>query len=415
MTAGSMRAEFFDMNIGGCNLQTVIGVRFKTAGKIYYFSPGNLVIEKGDDVIVETARGMEYGFAVLGPREVEDDSVVMPLKVVTRKATEADRKRVKENQAKEKEAFVICEKKIEVHELPMKLVDVEYTFDVNKIIFYFTADGRIDFRELVKDLAAVFRTRIELRQIGVRDEAKLMGGIGCCGRPLCCATFLGDFEPVSIRMAKDQNLSLNPTKISGICGRLMCCLKYENDCYEDACHKKTVVKAPQQGHRVVSVEGEGKVISVNEQRRTATILLDDRKTIVAAWEDVIEKDEELEDEAVMMAGAASPASEIRKEDETEEQEERKVHGNRPHGKAKEHHERRNREPRENKKQRPQKGSQGENREVREKRSKEYRARGSKENREGARGRRGKNPRFSSHGGYGEPFAESGSPSDKGNA
>ena len=178
----------------------------------------------------------------------------------------------------------------------MKLVDVEYTFDLNKIIFYFTADGRIDFRDLVKDLASVFRTRIELRQIGVRDEAKMMGGIGCCGRPLCCATFLGDFEPVSIRMAKEQNLSLNPTKISGICGRLMCCLKYESECYCGECPKKQKrVQPPQQGGRVVTVDGEGKVISLNQQRRTATILLDNSRTVVAAWEDVIEQEVEVEE------------------------------------------------------------------------------------------------------------------------
>lgn len=272
-------------------MQKVVGVRFKKAGKIYYFSPGTLDIAKDEGVIVETARGVEFGLAVIGPREVEDSAVVLPLKEVQRKATPEDYERVKHNAEQEKEAFAICEKKIAAHELPMKLVEVEYTFDVNKIIFYFTADGRIDFRELVKDLAAVFRTRIELRQIGVRDEAKFMGGIGGCGRPLCCATFLGDFEPVSIRMAKDQNLSLNPTKISGICGRLMCCLKYENDCYCKQQSKKKILP-PQQGSRVVTMEGEGKVVSLNMQRRTATILLDDSRTLVSAWEDVIEKDED---------------------------------------------------------------------------------------------------------------------------
>lgn len=282
-------------------MQTIIGVRFKKAGKIYYFSPGNLEIRTGQRVIVETARGMECGLMVIGPREVEDSEITQPLKVVQRIAGEADVQRLEENKKREKEAFGICEKKIQEHGLPMKLVEVEYTFDLNKIIFYFTADGRIDFRELVKDLASVFRTRIELRQIGVRDEAKLMGGIGCCGRPLCCATFLGDFEPVSIRMAKEQNLSLNPTKISGICGRLMCCLKYENDCYCGECHKKPKkIQPPAQGSRVISVEGEGKVISLNPQRRTATILLDNSRTIVASWEDVIEKDEE----DVMPADAA---------------------------------------------------------------------------------------------------------------
>ena len=228
-------------------MQTVVGVRFKRAGKIYYFSPGNLGIEQNDGVIVETARGLEYGVAVVGPRDVPDSDVVLPLKVVQRKATEEDKEKLADNGRREKEAFDICEKKIAAHGLQMKLVDVEYTFDVNKIIFYFTADGRIDFRELVKDLASVFRTRIELRQIGVRDEAKLMGGIGCCGRPLCCATFLGEFEPVSIRMAKEQNLSLNPTKISGICGRLMCCLKYENHCYSGNKQKRVKILPPTQG------------------------------------------------------------------------------------------------------------------------------------------------------------------------
>lgn len=273
-------------------MQTVVGVRFKRAGKIYYFSPGTFDIQKNDDVIVETARGIEFGTAVIGPREVPDSDVVLPLKEVLRKATESDKNKVEENNRKEKEAFGICEEKIQAHGLPMKLVQVEYTFDVNKIIFYFTADGRIDFRELVKDLAAVFRTRIELRQIGVRDEAKLMGGIGCCGRPLCCNTFLGEFEPVSIRMAKEQNLSLNPTKISGICGRLMCCLKYENDCYCGKAQKRVKIQPPTQGSKVITAEGEGKVINLNQQRRTATILLDNNHTIVASWEDVIEKDED---------------------------------------------------------------------------------------------------------------------------
>ena len=286
-------------------MQTVIGVRFKKAGKIYYFSPGKLEIAPGDDVIVETARGVEYGKTVIGPREVPDEEVVLPLKVVHRKATEADARKVEENHRREQEAFAICEQKIAAHHLEMKLVDVEYTFDVNKIVFYFTADGRVDFRELVKDLASVFRTRIELRQIGVRDEAKLMGGIGCCGRPLCCATFLGDFEPVSIRMAKEQNLSLNPTKISGICGRLMCCLKYESNCYCGGhCPKKAVVQEPQQGSIVATIEGDGKVISTNSQRRTATILLLNGRTIVAAWEDVVEKDPE---EAAAAAAAAQSA------------------------------------------------------------------------------------------------------------
>ena len=204
----------------------VIGVRFRNVGKIYYFSPKNLDIKAGDHVIVETARGVEYGSVVLAPRDVEDEKVVQPLKEVIRIANTQDDKKEETNRKKEKEAFRICLKKIREHSLNMKLIDVEYTFDNNKILFYFTADGRIDFRELVKDLAAIFKTRIELRQIGVRDETKILGGIGICGRPLCCHTYLSEFVPVSIKMAKEQNLSLNPTKISGVCGRLMCCLKY---------------------------------------------------------------------------------------------------------------------------------------------------------------------------------------------
>ena len=292
-------------------MQTVVGVRFKQAGKIYYFGAEEFSLATGDEVVVETSRGVEFGRVVLGPRQVEDSAVVLPLKAVQRKATEEDRARVEQNRAQEKEAFRIGEEKIAARGLPMKLVGVEYTFDINKIIFYFTADGRIDFRELVKDLAAVFHTRIELRQIGVRDEAKLLGGIGCCGRPLCCATFLGDFAPVSIRMAKEQNLSLNPTKISGICGRLMCCLKYESECY--ACPRTTPKKvlAPQVSSRVVSVEGEGRVISLNQQRRQATILLDDGKTIVASWEDIIEKEEEdLASVAALAAIAAIQADAV---------------------------------------------------------------------------------------------------------
>ena len=247
----------------------VIGVRFKKAGKIYYFAPSEGTLALGDAVIVETARGLEFGEVVIPVRDVEDESVVQPLKSVLRKANHKDKEKVKQNKAKEEEAFKVCEKKIEEHKLPMKLVDVEYTFDVNKIIFYFTADGRIDFRELVKDLAAVFRTRIELRQIGVRDEAKMMGGIGCCGRPLCCATFLGDFEPVSIRMAKEQNLSLNPTKISGICGRLMCCLKYESNLYGGAaCRKQS---APKPGVKVIAPDGEGNVVAVDPAHKTVSV------------------------------------------------------------------------------------------------------------------------------------------------
>ncbi|HOA91149.1 MAG TPA: stage 0 sporulation family protein [Bacillota bacterium] len=210
----------------------VVGVRFREAGKVYYFSPGDLEISENESVIVETVRGVEYGDVVIGIKEVDESETVQPLKEVLRKATEEDKIILQENRNKEKEAFQVCLEKIEKHGLPMKLIDVEYTFDRKKVIFYYTAPGRVDFRELVKDLASVFRTRIELRQIGVRDEAKMIGGLGPCGRSLCCATFLGEFAPVSIKMAKKQNLSLNPSKISGVCGRLMCCLRYEYEVYE---------------------------------------------------------------------------------------------------------------------------------------------------------------------------------------
>ena len=229
----------------------VVGVRFKKAGKVYYFDPGDLEIEVGHRAIVETARGTEYGDVVVGIKEVNEDDVVQPLKQVIRIATEDDHEHMEENRVKAAKAFDIALEKIERHGLPMKLIDSEYTFDDSKLIFYFTADGRVDFRELVKDLASVFKTRIELRQIGVRDEAKVIGGIGPCGRTLCCASFLGDFEPVSIRMAKEQNLSLNPTKISGICGRLMCCLKYEADVYKEAKDE-----LPYKGSFVLSAYGE---------------------------------------------------------------------------------------------------------------------------------------------------------------
>jgi cell fate regulator YaaT (PSP1 superfamily) len=215
-------------------MQTVVGIRFKKAGKIYYFEPSEQKLVPGSYAIVETSRGLEFGEVVTEPKQVSDDDVIQPLKKVIRSASEEDCQKILENRQKEEEAFELGLKKINEHNLDMKLVDVEYTFDRSKIIFYFTADGRVDFRELVKDLAAVFRTRIELRQIGVRDEAKMIGGLGPCGRVLCCHTFLGEFEPVSIRMAKDQNLSLNPTKISGVCGRLMCCLRYESEAYEAA-------------------------------------------------------------------------------------------------------------------------------------------------------------------------------------
>ena len=214
-------------------MTTVIGVRFRRAGKVYYFDPAGIEVKKGEHVIVETARGVEFGTVVLGCREVEDEKVVQPLKQVIRVATPEDYEINEKNREKEKTAFGICLEKIQKHGLEMKLIDAEYTFDNNKVLFYFTADGRIDFRELVKDLASVFRTRIELRQIGVRDETKIIGGIGICGRPLCCHSYLSEFAPVSIKMAKEQNLSLNPTKISGVCGRLMCCLKNEEEAYEE--------------------------------------------------------------------------------------------------------------------------------------------------------------------------------------
>lgn len=236
----------------------VIGVRFKSVGKIYYFDPANLNIELGEYVIVETARGIECGEVAIANRNIEDDEIVKPLKSVIRVATKEDLQQVEKNKEKQKEAFDICLKKIEVHNLQMKLVDVEYTFDNSKVLFYFTADGRVDFRELVKDLASVFRTRIELRQIGVRDEAKMLGGLGICGRPFCCKTFLGEFQPVSIKMAKEQSLSLNPTKISGTCGRLMCCLKYEQDVYEEL-----LKITPMYGCYIRTPEGNGVVMESN--------------------------------------------------------------------------------------------------------------------------------------------------------
>ena len=248
----------------------VIGVRFRNVGKIYYFSPKDLEIHTGDHVIVETARGVEYGHVVLAPRDVDDEKVIQPLKEVIRIANPQDDKKEEINRKKEKEAFQVCLKKIREHSLEMKLIDVEYTFDNNKILFYFTADGRIDFRELVKDLAAIFKTRIELRQIGVRDETKILGGIGICGRPLCCHTYLSEFVPVSIKMAKEQNLSLNPTKISGVCGRLMCCLKNEEETYEELNRK-----LPNTGDRVTTPEGlKGEVQSVNVLRQLVKVIVD---------------------------------------------------------------------------------------------------------------------------------------------
>ena len=256
-------------------MTTIVGVRFKRTCKIYYFDPADTGAVKGDDVIVETTWGMEFGTVTVGPKEVDDKHVTQPLKPIIRKVTDADRKKLKENSVREKEAFNICQRCIRRHGLEMSLVDVEFTFDVSRIIFYFTADGRIDFRELVKDLASVFRTRIELRQIGVRDETKILGGYGICGRPLCCHTWMSDFIPVSIKMAKEQNLSLNPTKISGVCGRLMCCLKNEADTYEELNRN-----LPKVGDEVRGNDGlSGLVESVNVLRQTMRILVevDDEK------------------------------------------------------------------------------------------------------------------------------------------
>ena len=255
----------------------VIGVRFRTAGKIYFFDPGRLNIRKGDHVIVETARGIEYGTVVGGVREVENDKVVQPLKPVLRIATQKDNEQEATNKEKEKDAFKICLEKIRKHNLEMKLIDAEYTFDNNKVLFYFTADGRIDFRELVKDLASVFKTRIELRQIGVRDETKIIGGMGICGRTLCCHAHLSEFVPVSIKMAKEQNLSLNPTKISGVCGRLMCCLKHEEETYEELNRK-----LPNIGDHVTTDDGlRGEVSAVNVLRQLVKVVVtvDDEKEI----------------------------------------------------------------------------------------------------------------------------------------
>ncbi len=248
----------------------VIGVRFRTAGKVYFFDPVDYDIKRGDHVIVETARGVEFGTVVGDPKEVEDDKVVQPLKPVLRIATEKDVEQEAANKVKEKEAFKICLEKIRKHELAMKLIDAEYTFDNNKVLFYFTADGRIDFRELVKDLASVFKTRIELRQIGVRDETKILGGIGICGRPLCCHTHLSEFIPVSIKMAKEQNLSLNPTKISGVCGRLMCCLKHEEETYEELNRR-----LPNVGDQVTTKDGQrGEVASINILRQLVKVIVE---------------------------------------------------------------------------------------------------------------------------------------------
>ena len=259
----------------------IVGVRFKNAGKIYYFDPVDFEIEEDMDVVVETARGLEYGTIVVGKKEIDEESLVSPLKPIIRIATEEDTKIYKENKEKAKETFELCLEKIKEHNLTMYLIDCEYTFDRNKLIFYFTAEGRIDFRELVKDLAAIFKTRIELRQIGVRDEAKSIGGLGPCGRSLCCSSWLGDFQPVSIKMAKDQSLSLNPTKISGICGRLFCCLKYEHDVYVEA-----IEKVPPVGAIVKVDSNKGKVIETNPLLEQVKVEFND-KTIRICMKDEI--------------------------------------------------------------------------------------------------------------------------------
>ena len=270
----------------------VTGVRFKKAGKIYYFDPGEYNISPESYVIVETARGIEFGKVVIANKEVDKEDIVLPLKQVIRVADERDKRTVVENHEHAEKAFRTCAAKIADHKLDMNLVEVEYTFDRNKIIFYFTADGRVDFRNLVKDLAAMFKTRIELRQIGVRDEAKMLGGIGPCGRMLCCSTFLGDFEPVSIKMAKDQNLSLNPAKISGLCGRLMCCLKYENDDYETA--KREL---PDIGQAIKTQYGNGKVVGLNILERLIQIEIPEKERVIEYTLD------ELIEEGILAQGA----------------------------------------------------------------------------------------------------------------
>jgi len=250
----------------------IIGIRFKEVGKVYFFSPGKKKLNAGDKVIVETARGVECGEVVIPNRMVEDDRVVQPLKTIMRTVTDADLKTIEDNKAKEQEIMKVFVKKIEEHKLSMKAIDVEYTFDGSKILFYFTAESRVDFREIVKDLASIYRTRIELRQIGVRDEAKMLGGLGICGRPFCCSSFLGEFQPVSIKMAKEQSLSLNPTKISGTCGRLMCCLKYEQDCYEELLKITPKIDA-----YVETAEGKGVVVETNILTGVIKVRLDKKQ------------------------------------------------------------------------------------------------------------------------------------------
>ncbi len=278
-------------------MASVIGVRFRNAGKLYYFDPDEFWPTAGDAVIVETARGLEYGEVVTGVKEVSDEQITPPLKKVIRIATAEDALHQAENQSKEKDALAICQKKIAEHKLQMKLVGCEYTFDNSKILFYFTSDKRVDFRVLVKDLASIFRTRIELRQIGVRDEAKMIGGLGLCGRPVCCAAFLGDFQPVSIKMAKEQSLSLNPTKISGVCGRLMCCLKYEEDHYE-----ATRKRMPKVGKEVITPDGNGTVVELNILKETVRVRIPKGDTTE-------QKDYPLEDVQRIQPAARPPRAE----------------------------------------------------------------------------------------------------------
>lgn len=283
-------------------MDVVVGVRFKRAGKIYDFAPGELELHLDDGVIVETARGMEYGYVARVAGEVERGADAGELKPIVRRATEKDLLQLERNKERESYAFDVCLKKIEKFKCPMKLLRVEYTFDRSKIVFFFTAEGRVDFRELVKDLASVFHTRIELRQVGVRDEAKQVSGIGPCGRPLCCATFLGDFAPVSIKMAKNQGLSLNPTKISGACGRLMCCLRYENETYtsgELKCPKLMAMgkrgpdtQAPRIGMKVITDSGNGVVVYVNQQKRLAKVQLSGQKSKTISWDEIVPEDAE---------------------------------------------------------------------------------------------------------------------------
>ena len=278
-------------------MASVIGVRFKNAGKLYYFDPGAYWPTAGDAVIVETVRGLEYGEVVTGVKEVNDELITPPLKKVIRIATAEDAQHDADNRAREKDAMALCQKKVQEHKLQMKLVGCEYTFDNSKILFYFTSDKRVDFRSLVKDLAAAFHTRIELRQIGVRDEAKMMGGLGMCGRPVCCAQFLGDFQPVSIKMAKEQNLSLNPTKISGICGRLMCCMKYEEDHYE-----ATRKRMPRIGREVMTPDGAGTVVDLNILKETVRVR-------IPKGDGAEQKDYPLEDVQRLQSAARPPRKE----------------------------------------------------------------------------------------------------------